>query len=109
MIACMSESKMMKRLLIKPLYGYGWEENGKRIDVPEPFVVDAEKIDGASAEKPSCVMGTIIGSHKFAGKIARLDMRTSGLPSHYNVSIYEKSSLFDAQVAPIATGFAELL
>lgn len=106
----------MNTLEVKPVYGFGWEQNGKRIETPAPFVLNVEKVEGKLGDRGSWVFGTILGPHRFSGKFSRLQIRTLAPTASFNVYIYDSAQLplpqalsgrFDATT--VATGFAEIL
>lgn len=101
----------MKMLQIRPVYGFGWRENGVSIDTPAPFTLSVEKEEGTLGGEHSQILGKILGPHKFAGKCARLEIRGYLPPPQYNVQIYDEPLSPPQTFASIATatGFAEVI
>ena len=69
-------------MLVKPVYGMGWFENGSARDVPVPFEIELIEAD----ERVRYGTVTTVG-HEFEGRVARLSSRHREANGAWNVVV----------------------
>jgi hypothetical protein len=102
------------KLLVKPIYGWGWysADSNASVDVPPPFELDAEVIE--ASEPFRAVLGQLSkGDHLLSGLWILLSQRHSPHDGDCNLRAYAERPQIGAINEPISakhtiSGFASV-